>query len=152
MSLLREGMLVNGHVYSTGTGQVGSENAPKIGALTSPRSLIVTGCLAVVITPCAMVDARSSLASQPAPAGVTVKILVLGGDGYLGWPTALHLSGVGHHVSVLDNFARRGYDFKMGVDSPVPIETLQTSTRDWHQLTGTQIGYYTVDLTEANFH
>lgn len=38
MSLLREGMLVNGHVYSTGTGQVGSENAPKKGALTSRRS------------------------------------------------------------------------------------------------------------------
>jgi hypothetical protein len=42
MSLLREGMLVNGRIYTTGTGQVGSENAPKMGALTSPRSLIIT--------------------------------------------------------------------------------------------------------------
>src|SRR5258708_12629149 len=138
MSLLREGMPVNGHVYSTGTGQVGSENAPKMGALTSPRSLIVTGCLALVITPCAMVDARSSLASQPAPAGVTVKILVLGGDGYLGWPTALHLSGVGHHVAVLDNFARRGYDFEIGVDSLVPIATLHTRIPVCHDLTVTE--------------
>src|SRR5258706_15388202 len=135
MSLLREGMLVNGHVYSTRTGQVGSENASKMGALTSPRSLIITGCLAVVITPCAGVDERSSLASQPAPAGVTVKILVLGGDGYLGGPPALHLSGVGPQGAVLDNFARRGYDFEMGVDSLVPIETLQTRIRVWHELT-----------------
>jgi len=64
MSLLREGMLVNGHVYSTGTRQAGSENAPEKGALTSPRTLGITGCLALVITPCAMVDAGSSLASR----------------------------------------------------------------------------------------
>jgi hypothetical protein len=58
MSLLHEGMLVNGHVHSTGTRQVGSENAPEKGALTSPRLFSITGCLALVITPCAMVDAR----------------------------------------------------------------------------------------------
>jgi UDP-sulfoquinovose synthase len=151
MSLLREGMLVNGHVYSTGTGQVGSENAPKKGTLTSRRSLVITGCLALVITPCAMVDARSSLASSAAPAGVTMKILVLGGDGYLGWPTALHLSEAGHHVAVLDNFARRGYDFEMGVDSLVPIETLQARIRVWHELTGKEIACYIGDLTDADF-
>jgi len=64
MSLLREGMLVNGHVHSTGTRQVRSENAPEKGALTSLRSLGITGCLALVVTPCAMVDAGSSLASR----------------------------------------------------------------------------------------
>ena len=59
MSLLREGMLVSRHVYSTGTGQAGSGNAPEMGALTSRRSLIVTSCLALVTTPYAMVDASS---------------------------------------------------------------------------------------------
>ena len=54
-----------------------------------------------------------------------MKILVLGGDGYLGWPTALHLSALGHEVAVNDNFARRGYDVEMGVDSLVPILTLE---------------------------
>jgi len=49
-----------------------------------------------------------------------VRILVLGGDGYLGWPTALHLSDRGHDVGVLDNFARRSYDDEMGVRSLVP--------------------------------
>jgi UDP-sulfoquinovose synthase len=80
-----------------------------------------------------------------------VKILVLGGDGYLGWPTALHLSEVGHHVAVLDNFARRGYDFEMGVDSLVPIENLQSRIRVWHELTGHELGCYVGDLTDADF-
>jgi UDP-sulfoquinovose synthase len=54
-----------------------------------------------------------------------MKILVLGGDGYLGWPTALHLSARGHQVTVVDNMVRREYDREMGVDSLVPIASLQ---------------------------
>ena len=54
-----------------------------------------------------------------------MNILVLGGDGYLGWPTALHLSALGHHVTVVDNLVRRAYDAEMGVDSLVPIFPLE---------------------------
>jgi UDP-sulfoquinovose synthase len=93
----------------------------------------------------------TSLPSERQTAGATVKILILGGDGYLGWPTALHLSEVGHYVAVLDNFARRGYDFEMGVDSLVPIESLQTRIRAWHELTGQEIACYVGDLTDADF-
>ena len=50
-----------------------------------------------------------------------MRILVLGGDGYLGWPTALHLSQAGHEVGVADNFVRRYYDDELGVESLVPI-------------------------------
>jgi UDP-sulfoquinovose synthase len=80
-----------------------------------------------------------------------MKILVLGGDGYLGWPTALHLSAVGHEVAVADNFARRGYDYEMGVDSLTPIETLQTRVGTWRQLTGQSIATYIGDLCDADF-
>jgi UDP-sulfoquinovose synthase len=80
-----------------------------------------------------------------------MKVLVLGGDGYLGWPTALHLSEAGHEVAVADNFARRGYDFELGVDSLVPIESLQTRVAVWHELTGKQIGVYIGDLCDADF-
>jgi UDP-sulfoquinovose synthase len=80
-----------------------------------------------------------------------MKVLVLGGDGYLGWPTALHLSEVGHEVAVADNFARRGYDHEMGVDSLVPIESLQARTAAWHELTGKTIGKYIGDLCDADF-
>ncbi len=80
-----------------------------------------------------------------------MKILVLGGDGYLGWPTALHLSAAGHEVAVADNFARRGYDNELGVESLVPIEPLQTRIAVWKELTGREIGCYIGDLTDAIF-
>ncbi len=55
-----------------------------------------------------------------------MRILVLGGDGYLGWPTALRLSEHGHEVAIADNFARRHYDDELGVESLVPIEPLRS--------------------------
>jgi UDP-sulfoquinovose synthase len=80
-----------------------------------------------------------------------VRILVLGGDGYLGWPVALHLSGRGHEVGVVDNFARRQYDYEMGVDSLVPIKHLQQRVRVWEEVSGLQIATYVGDLTDAPF-
>ncbi|HET9690387.1 MAG TPA: NAD-dependent epimerase/dehydratase family protein [Acidimicrobiales bacterium] len=80
-----------------------------------------------------------------------MKILVLGGDGYLGWPTALHLSEAGHEVAVVDNFVRRHYDNELGVESLVPIEPLQTRIAVWEELTGKKIGLYVGDLTDAIF-
>ncbi|MDN3357858.1 NAD-dependent epimerase/dehydratase family protein [Actinomadura sp. DC4] len=80
-----------------------------------------------------------------------MRILVLGGDGYLGWPTALHLSQRGHEVAVADNFVRRQYDLEMGVDSLVPIESLQTRAEVWHSVTGKTIEVHVGDLTDADF-
>jgi UDP-sulfoquinovose synthase len=80
-----------------------------------------------------------------------MKILILGGDGYLGWPTALHLSAAGHDVAVADNFARRAYDYEMGVDSLVPIETLQTRVAVWRELSGKLVRTYIGDLCDADF-
>jgi UDP-sulfoquinovose synthase len=80
-----------------------------------------------------------------------VRILVLGGDGYLGWPTALHLSRQGHDVGVVDNFARRQYDFEMGVESLVPIRNLQQRVRTWEEVSGLHVEPYVGDLTDADF-
>ncbi|HVX20391.1 MAG TPA: NAD-dependent epimerase/dehydratase family protein [Acidimicrobiales bacterium] len=80
-----------------------------------------------------------------------MRILVLGGDGYLGWPTALHLSRRGHHVGVVDNFARRHYDHEMGVDSLVPISNLQHRVRVWEEVSGLRLDTYVGDLTDAAF-
>jgi UDP-sulfoquinovose synthase len=80
-----------------------------------------------------------------------MKTLVLGGDGYLGWPTALHLSRCGHEVAVADNFVRRQYDHELGVESLVPIETLRTRVNTWRELTGKNIETYIGDLTDADF-
>ena len=80
-----------------------------------------------------------------------MNILVLGGDGYLGWPTALYLSRRGHRVGVVDNFARRGYDFEMGVDSLVPVASLQQRVRRWREISGLSIEVFVGDLTDATF-
>ncbi len=80
-----------------------------------------------------------------------MRILVLGGDGYLGWPTALHLSRRGHDVGVVDNFARRQYDFEMGVDSLVPIARLQRRVRVWEEVSGLQVEPFIGDLTDPTF-
>jgi UDP-sulfoquinovose synthase len=76
---------------------------------------------------------------------------VLGGDGYLGWPTALHLSRRGHAVGVVDNFVRRQYDFEMGVDSLVPIMNLQHRVRTWEQVSGLVVEPFVGDLTDPAF-
>src|SRR5579884_3181301 len=78
-------------------------------------------------------------------------ILVLGGDGYLGWPTALHLSAAGHEVAVADNFARRGYDEELGVESLVPIATLEERVATWAEIGGKQLKTYVGDLCDAQF-
>jgi UDP-sulfoquinovose synthase len=80
-----------------------------------------------------------------------MRILVLGGDGYLGWPTALHLSDLGHDVAVNDNFARRGYDVEMGVESLVPIATLDERIAAWREVSGQDIASYIGDLCDPGF-
>ncbi|MGH3979023.1 MAG: NAD-dependent epimerase/dehydratase family protein [Pseudonocardiaceae bacterium] len=80
-----------------------------------------------------------------------MRILVLGGDGYLGWPTALHLSDRGHDVAVLDNFARRCYDDEMGVRSLVPIEPLHRRVDVWQEVSGKRVEVLVGDLCDAEF-
>jgi UDP-sulfoquinovose synthase len=80
-----------------------------------------------------------------------MRTLVLGGDGYLGWPTALHLSQAGHDVAVADNFARRQYDHELGVESLVPIETLQNRIRIWREVSGRELTAFVGDFTDPEF-
>jgi UDP-sulfoquinovose synthase len=80
-----------------------------------------------------------------------MRILVLGGDGYLGWPTAMYLSRHGHEVAVLDNCVRRQYDHELGSGSLVPIESLRTRVRVWEELTGRHIEMFHGDLCDAEF-
>jgi UDP-sulfoquinovose synthase len=80
-----------------------------------------------------------------------VRVLVLGGDGYLGWPTALHLSDRGHDTAVLDNFARRRYDEELGVCSLVPIEDLDVRVAAWRDVSGKRIAVYAGDLLDPEF-
>jgi UDP-sulfoquinovose synthase len=80
-----------------------------------------------------------------------MRVLVLGADGYLGWPTALYLSRRGHEVGVLDNFVRRQYDHELGTSSLVPISQLQRRVKVWEEISGLTVEPYVGDLTDAAF-
>lgn len=76
------------------------------------------------------------------------RIIVLGGDGFCGWPTALHLSNLGHEVMIVDNLSRRKIDLDLGCDSLTPISNVETRLRVWHELTGKEIKFRRMTLGE----
>jgi UDP-sulfoquinovose synthase len=80
-----------------------------------------------------------------------MKIAVLGGDGYCGWATALHLSARGHSVAIVDNFARRQWDHELGAQTLTPIRPLADRLRVWQALTGNTIELFVGDVTDYEF-
>jgi UDP-sulfoquinovose synthase len=80
--------------------------------------------------------------------GVPLRILILGGDGFCGWPTALHLSAAGHDVDIVDNFARRDADVELGVQSLTPIEDLDARRVAWRETTGRELGFHCLDVAK----
>ena len=77
-----------------------------------------------------------------------MKVLVLGGDGFCGWPTALHLSDIGHEVIIIDNLSRREIDLELEVDSLTPIRPIGERIRVWKEKSGKDIGFVHLDLAE----
>ncbi len=82
---------------------------------------------------------------------VSMKVLVIGGDGYCGWATALHLSNQGYDVGILDNLSRRYWDSKLGVDTLTPIAPIQKRIQRWQELTGKTIDLFVGDITDYSF-
>jgi UDP-sulfoquinovose synthase len=80
-----------------------------------------------------------------------LKILVLGGDGYCGWPTSLHLSARGHDVHIVDNFARRAWDEELGALSLTPISTLEERLDAWREASGREITWSVGNLLDWDF-
>ena len=80
-----------------------------------------------------------------------MRILILGGDGYLGWPTAMHLSAKGHDVAVADNYLRRRLCREVKVRPLFDVPELDTRCAIWEGLTGFKIPFFIGDLTEWEF-
>jgi UDP-sulfoquinovose synthase len=76
------------------------------------------------------------------------KVVILGGDGFCGWPTALHLSDLGHEVIIVDNLSRRNIDNYLGCESLTPIETMEERLRAWNSLTGNLIRFEYIDVAK----
>lgn len=79
------------------------------------------------------------------------KVLVLGGDGFCGWPTALHLSDAGFDVVIVDNLIRRQWDIELGTQSLTPIASLDERLEAWREVSGTTIRAEIGDLTDWDF-
>jgi UDP-sulfoquinovose synthase len=75
-----------------------------------------------------------------------MRIAVLGGDGFVGWPTVLHLSDLGHEVHILDNLSRRWIDTELGVQSLTPMDSIQERCRIWKDVTGRALQFHLLDL------
>ena len=80
-----------------------------------------------------------------------MRVIVTGGDGYLGWPQAMYLSKRGYEVCVVDNFSRRLWDLEGGTESLIPIESLQDRVAAWRETSGKSIQIAVGDLTDHPF-
>ena len=75
-----------------------------------------------------------------------MRVLVLGGDGFCGWPTSLYLSDRGHDVTIVDNLSRRKIDVELEVESLTPIRPIHERLRVWEEVSGRDLGFVNLDL------
>lgn len=80
-----------------------------------------------------------------------MKIIVLGGDGFCGWPSTLHLSARGHEVVIVDNLSRRKIDVELEVESLTPISPLGVRLKAWNAVSGNTVPFHRFDIAE-NYH
>ena len=77
-----------------------------------------------------------------------MKVIVLGGDGFCGWPTALHLSNAGHEVAIVDNLSRRNIDNELDIASLTPISSMSTRLSAWQEVSGKTVDFFNVDISQ----
>ena len=76
------------------------------------------------------------------------KVIVLGGDGFCGWPTSLHLSDYGYEVIIVDNLSRRNIDNELSVTSLTPIASIDKRISAWNDISGHQIRFINLDVSK----
>ncbi|MXW06555.1 MAG: NAD-dependent epimerase/dehydratase family protein [Gammaproteobacteria bacterium] len=77
-----------------------------------------------------------------------MRIAVFGGDGFVGWPTCLHLSNAGHEITIVDNLSRRRIDTELGVQSLTPMDSIQERLRIWKNVSGRTMRFELLDIAE----
>jgi thioredoxin-dependent adenylylsulfate APS reductase len=88
---------------------------------------------------------KTLVAAGPDHEGKKMRVLILGGDGFCGWPTALHLSAQGHEVAIVDNLSRRKIDIELEVSSLTPIKPMGERLRVWKEVSGKDIAFHDID-------
>jgi len=77
-----------------------------------------------------------------------MRVLILGGDGYLGWPTAMYLSKKGHDVGIVDNMIKRFWEAEVGSEPLIPIKPLHSRVKKWKEITGIEIPIFVGDIAQ----
>ena len=77
-----------------------------------------------------------------------MKVIILGGDGFCGWPTSLHLSNLDHEVVIVDNLSRRNIDNELEVSSLTPIAPIGQRLNTWKEVSGKEIKFHNIDIAE----
>jgi UDP-sulfoquinovose synthase len=77
-----------------------------------------------------------------------MKVIILGGDGFCGWPTSLHLSNLGFEVVIVDNLSRRNIDNELEISSLTPIAPIGQRLSTWKEITGKNIKFYNINIAE----
>ncbi|WP_018297527.1 NAD-dependent epimerase/dehydratase family protein [Corynebacterium lubricantis] len=77
-----------------------------------------------------------------------MKIAILGGDGFCGWPASLHLSDLGHDVVIVDNLSRREIDKELGAESLTPIRSIEERIAAWKEISGKEIGFENINVAK----
>lgn len=80
--------------------------------------------------------------------GQDKNVLVIGGDGFCGWPTSLHLSALGHRVTIVDNLSRREIDAELGAESLTPIQSPEDRVAAWKEVSGKTIEFINLDVAK----
>ncbi len=94
----------------------------------------------------AVADAADVVRAVEQTFGAPMRVLVLGGDGFCGWPTSLYLSDQGHDITIVDNLSRRNIDVELEVDSLTPIRPIGERLRAWKEVSGREIGFVNLNL------
>ena len=125
-------------------GRVGgvAQNGPRAAEAARPAVVAMNAAAAI------QQPAGTHTAGAAGDGGRKKKIFVLGGDGFCGWPTALHLSDKGHEVVIIDNLSRRKIDVELGADSLTPITPPETRCDVWNAISGNEVRFVYLDLAK----
>jgi len=104
-----------------------------------------------VTTRCATTAPASPATLSAKNEGKGKRVMIVGGDGYCGWATSLHLSARGYKVAIVDNLCRRSFDDQLGLNSLTPIVGIHERVRTWGELTGNDIELMVGDVTDYEF-
>lgn len=77
-----------------------------------------------------------------------MKIIIFGGDGFCGWPTCLHLSNLGHEITIIDNLSRRNIDNELQIESLTPISPISKRLSTWENISGNKINFFNINIAE----